>query len=80
MLTQAFGATASRAACKNPAARETMDTVKTVVEHLNKSNLMKVRDVDDGTKGFENMVLDWFHDVSRKNRSSVRDNTHRLSI
>lgn len=45
MFIQAFGTTASWAACKNPAAREVIDTVKKVVEHLHKSNLMEVRDV-----------------------------------
>ena len=40
---QAFGTTASRAACKNSAARKVIDSMKKVVEHLNMSNVMKVR-------------------------------------
>ncbi|CAM9415993.1 unnamed protein product [Sphacelaria rigidula] len=42
-LVEAFGTTASRAACRNPEARQTIDAVKKVVEHLNKSNIMKVK-------------------------------------
>ncbi|CAM9881097.1 unnamed protein product, partial [Ascophyllum nodosum] len=40
---EAFGTNASKAACKNTAARQVIDAVKKVVEHLNKSNVMKVK-------------------------------------
>ena len=43
---QAFGTNASKAACKNTAARQVIDAVKKVVEHLNKSNVMKVRETN----------------------------------
>ncbi|CAN0133135.1 unnamed protein product [Ectocarpus fasciculatus] len=43
VLVEAFGTNASRAACKNLAARRVIDAVKKVVEHLNKSTLMKAR-------------------------------------
>lgn len=45
VFVQAFGTNASRAGCKNLAARKVIDAVKKVVEHLNKSSLMKVRSV-----------------------------------
>ena len=47
---QAFGTTASKSACKNTAARGVIDAVKKVGEHLNKSNVMKVRDTKLGVK------------------------------
>ncbi|CAM9750998.1 unnamed protein product, partial [Ascophyllum nodosum] len=43
MDNEAFGTNASKAACKNTAARQVIDAVKKVVEHLNKSNVMKVK-------------------------------------
>ncbi|CAN0262981.1 unnamed protein product, partial [Scytosiphon promiscuus] len=44
-LVEAFGTTASRAACKNGAARRIIDAVRKVVQHLNKSSTTKVRAV-----------------------------------
>ncbi|CAN0452009.1 unnamed protein product [Ascophyllum nodosum] len=44
--TRAFGTNASKAACKNTAARQVIDAVKKVVEHLNKSNVMKLRETN----------------------------------
>ncbi|CAM9993816.1 unnamed protein product, partial [Sphacelaria rigidula] len=40
-LVEVLGTTASRVACRNPEARQTIDAVKKVVEHLNKSNIIK---------------------------------------
>ncbi|CAM9350368.1 unnamed protein product, partial [Sphacelaria rigidula] len=39
----AFGTNASKASCKNNEAREVIDAVKKVVEHLNKSANSKVK-------------------------------------